>query len=163
MPDISNDSWRISGARNGGRELRWIPLIRIKSSEPWIGTTELCHWVVEGNGDVIPIDHAHMLPLLHCLEAPIEEFMAALSKAIDQFSIGGVQVQEFPYYGLIDFALRSKSDYWADLALQWLETLPLARTRNDALHAIVKSRWATQKTRYHAQRILARVAREARD
>jgi hypothetical protein len=159
MSEISNESWRVSRVRDGGAELRWIPLIRVKPSEPWIGTTERGHWVVEGKEGVVRIEHAQLLPLLHCLETPIEELRAALFEAVRRFGIDEGRMQEFPYDDLVDFALRSRTDYWAGLALQWLERLPVTSACKDALRAVIDSQWATQKTRQHAQRILVRITK----
>jgi hypothetical protein len=63
--------------------------------------------------------------------------------------------EPFPYSGLIDSAIRSESDYWATLAVDWLEKgFPIDEKIVEAINLMTKSKWASQKTRHRAFRLV---------
>lgn len=55
---------------------------------------------------------------------------------------------------LVRFGLQA-SDYWADLAVQWLESGVDARSTAPELVAVVEDRQAPQALRHRAKRLLS--------
>ena len=89
------------------------------------------------------------VPLLIFLEFPLAEAKALIFSS---------NFQNFPYENLIAFAVSSKSDYWAKLAVDWLEQgIPVGEKIVEPLKLMIDSKWASQKTRQSAFRLVKRL------
>jgi hypothetical protein len=58
-----------------------------------------------------------------------------------------------PVRWAITTALNGQMDYWAALALKWIEYYGNASDLAAPLEALSRSRWASQSTRHRAKRL----------
>ena len=99
------------------------------------------HWVEYQNT-------GSFIALLIFLEHPFVEAEQLIS------SLG---FEPFPFRRLIEFAISSESDYWASLAVDWLEQgVPLNEKVANAINLMVEEKRASQKTRHRAFQLMKR-------
>jgi hypothetical protein len=85
--------------------------------------------------------------LLSLLEHPLSDVKSVIS-ALD--------IESFPYEGLISFALSGRaSDYWAALAVNWLEQgVGVNEKISSEVYGMVERKWASQRIRHRAYRLV---------
>jgi hypothetical protein len=66
----------------------------------------------------------------------------------------GFDLPPFPYDELLASAMRSGMDYWAELAVDWAEEVPLGRQAVEAANELTSQSWASQKVRQRARKIV---------
>jgi len=82
------------------------------------------------------------IPLLVFLEHSLVE---------TQQLISSLDFEPFPFRRLIEFALSSEADYWASLAVDWLEQgIPINENIVNAVNLMVEEKRTSQKTRHRA-------------
>ena len=135
---------------------QWKPLVRRKSDSPWIGLTESGQWVCERQPDgVVEITENNPISLLSLLELDQALIKEQIQKGLGQpFASSGVM---FPFDWMLKAGLRSGSEYWESLALDWLER-ELNPKLADELDRL-KNEAKTQKHRHRAMK-LAKQCRE---
>jgi hypothetical protein len=91
------------------------------------------------------------IPLLIFLEHSLIEATGLISS---------LNFEPFPYSRLIEFAVSSEADYWAGLAVDWLEQgISLDEKIANAISLMVEEKRASQKTRRRAFRLVKRFER----
>jgi hypothetical protein len=88
------------------------------------------------------------IPLLIFLEHSLVETKQLISS---------LDFEPFPYRRLIEFALSSEADYWASLAVDWLEQgVPINGQIANAINSMVEEKRTSQKTRHRAFSLVKR-------
>jgi hypothetical protein len=114
-------------------------------------------WVVSAGGRDIPCQGPGLVTLFPLLEQPwdvVRERLRATRPSLPPDTLAS-----FPRQELVVAALRSHSDYWAHLALQWCDAalaVPACDELRDALTDLLGAPWASQRTRHTARALLAR-------
>jgi hypothetical protein len=91
--------------------------------------------------------------LLPALERPYSEIVQLIKTALEDKKLPGELIEYFPAEDIIVCGLTTGMDYWADLALKWLEVIPIDERIADALRNTTSARWASQSVRQRAQRL----------
>ncbi len=96
------------------------------------------------------------IPLLPILEQNYEEFFNNLKAALKKVGLPISIISNFPWREIIICGLEQYSDYWARLALQWLESNQELQTveLEPILKKISNAKWASQKVRQKSRQIL---------
>jgi hypothetical protein len=135
----------------------WTRLLRI-DDHSWLGLVDAVLFVGDLDGPKRQIDPDLPIGLLPCLERPysavlleIEERESALSLA--RGSLGEV----IPLRRIPHAAMSSKVDYWVQLALDWVETMPKSEVDVEILELLEHGSWPTQRARHRAKKLRSRV------
>lgn len=134
----------------------WFPLVEI-SFDRWIGLSNKGDWITQGFDDKVSIiSQDNLVPFLPCLEHDKSMFMSSLSEGLKEYNIERESNEIFPTKNLIVCGLISGSDYWATLAVKWLEDLYIDDELKELLKKLLSSKWASQKLRHKVQKLLKR-------
>jgi hypothetical protein len=90
------------------------------------------------------------VPAWPLLERELETVIAAVNDAAAQHR-GGLPA--FPIDDLIASGMRSRSDYWAELAVAWAEQTATSERVREAAAELMSRRRAPQNLRHRARRI----------
>ncbi len=147
----SLNSWMTSG------DVEWIPLGLQFRNDTELGISRHGFWTV-GNKKMAReiVEDDALVPLLVCLEIPPEDFEVQLLRCLEQSGIPRAAFDVFPKALLIDAGIRSSLPYWAELAMNWAEQSPRASVSPEALASLAKAKWATQRLRQRARRLLVK-------
>ena len=138
-----------------GREpSEWLPILQL-GDDRWVGVTRGGEVFVGTRSSAKRrVDPDAPTGLLALLERPL----AAVKAEIDEWqstagSQRGIPSFLFPLDDIVLHALKSGSDYWADLALAWVQEMPASPTLLVALDGLAVARWASQSVRHRARRL----------
>jgi hypothetical protein len=97
------------------------------------------------------------VPLLPLLELPHRDVADGLRQAFVDSGLSDAEFQRVSLRDLVVFALRSESDYWADLAVRWLaDGFPIDETIVRAGDEMVAAKRGTQADRHTLFRLIRR-------
>ena len=153
---ISSDSNWTSVIVNGNPE-EWLPVMKFAISGLSIGISKHGAWLVGSSNECVPVDSGTATRILPILEMDPGLSKAQLINAIMNQAISPASLQggiELPFLIAVQAAIEGNSEYWADLALDWLGTLTPSPEILESLEGLVNARWASQRTRHRAHRIL---------
>lgn len=161
MPDAIWEPGFVRGYSN--RRLWWAPILQIGKLHYREGFTKAGDWVAECSDGLAIIEQSHnaYCALLPILERSPLEIKNALSASIKRLPYSESIIEAFPFSGTIQFGL-SMGDYWADLALSWIETFDHFERQQyaDALRLILlDADRVSQGTRRRVQYILSEIPR----
>lgn len=148
--------WRFSALRDSEHiKVLWLSVANLHSKGLVVGLTDDGYWV-EGIGNrVIRFSEEIMpVPLLPCLERPQAEVASSLVAGLEAAGLSQEISEYFPFERIVLCGLNIGLDSWAALSLQWLETMPPSKKLADALSVVTNSKWASQKVRHAAKRLL---------
>lgn len=156
--EIRNECWIVDQAGGKGNG-KWLPIHTFNDGKFQFGMTDAGEWVVKVGSEFYSVfSKKNGVRLLTLLEWPYENFERVFSAAIER--LGGDSVQAWlslPIELVVAAGLNQRSNYWAQLALQWFPHLEKHRQLfiKDDLVAMSSSDWATQSIRHQAIRLLA--------
>ena len=160
MKSARPENWKVARSLDGvPRGVRWAPLVtRPSTGEAGLGLCEDGEWVVSASNDeelVSPLRRGY-LPLLEYLETSPEQFADALRNGLFAAGLPADLADQFPYEGVIQCGL-SASDYWAQLAVGWLEARSahaFSERMKSLLVEAANSPRLSQRTRHRIQRLM---------
>jgi hypothetical protein len=139
------------------RIVRWVKVANFPDKNLQLGLSASGFWVREGLGDVCELDVAYgLVPLYPCLELEPSFFQQTLAKSLSNFGLPTELAKTFPVNDLVEQALKSGSDHWTKLSLQWVNTTAATDGVARALKLLAESqdKRMSQHTRQGAKRIL---------
>ncbi len=91
------------------------------------------------------------------LETGYEQVCERIRDGFAQHNVQIVKPQSFPFVRIAIAGLTEGADYWATLALNWLEAMPSASiaAADPALRAMARARHASTRTKMRAARLLS--------
>jgi hypothetical protein len=106
------------------------------------------------------VRHPGLLPLL---ERPYQEVAEDAANAIASLDIPGVLPDTTCLRDVVITALESGMDYWASLAIAWLDAdYPVDEATAGTLNSVASAKWASQRTRQAALRIARKWEKKTR-
>ncbi|GAA1857065.1 hypothetical protein GCM10009687_25240 [Asanoa iriomotensis] len=123
------------------------PVILVNDQGLTLGLDSAGGWIMWGPNHPVQPAEDRLLWLLPLLERPPDEVTGAFAEA---------QADESFVPALLRFAVESRSDYWAGLALRWLETGYPATALTSTLATLKDSRTQPQSVRHRALRLWTR-------
>ena len=156
LASISTDRWKNVPTYNSceTETVLWLPLFHI-SSENILGLTKSGYWTV-GSDDSIVVFEPEMplVSLLPCLEIEYIHFCEVAKDTFYRLGLPEELINSFPTSELIGLALIEGSEYWVELALNWLEYIKIDDQIREQLQQFAKAKWASQKARQKASKFL---------
>lgn len=155
--NIIKPKWKISALRGEKQSVRWLPIIDVGGTNFFLGLTEEGFWVADSRDKLLGLGkNGFFIPLLPILEQNYEEFLNAFKASLKHRGLPISIVSDFPWLKTIICGLEQYSDYWATLALQWLESNKELQTVElmPILQKVSGAKWAKQKVRQRSKRIL---------
>ncbi|NIH86019.1 hypothetical protein [Amycolatopsis granulosa] len=130
----------------------WEPVASIGHHGLRLGLARDGRWVVGGTGGApLPLEDA-LMSMLPVLEQSYREINRVTTEHPD--------AQISPAWELVlRFALEGTSDYWAELALGWLEEGHPAHGLLDVLDQLSRQTRRAQRTRHRARRVWKEASR----
>jgi hypothetical protein len=132
----------------------WAVLLSL-GGDAWAGLVDRSRLHVgDAAGPQREVDTTLPIGLLPCLERPYSVVLAELKdREIELGLANGSLVNLIPLRTIPDAAIETKNDYWAELALDWLEAMPQTESTRHQLMLLEESNWASQHVRHRARRI----------
>ena len=133
---------------------------RMPKKNWWVLLSPDGTWGYERQGCFVPFDTlSSCMPLLPLLEISCSEVLELVGTGLEQAGIDGSLFHSFPLESVISLALQWKTDYWTQLALEWLEGgYPLSSDYVTSLERLSTTQRRSQRVRHRA----ARLARQYR-
>jgi hypothetical protein len=139
--------------------VEWFPILEVGPTGQLIGITREAEWLTtRKDGSVTsPIADADgILSLLRLVELNPGTFREVAVTTLSNLGFDQSLMDKFPTCELIEFALKMRSNYWANYALDWMEEFDCSQDHLPTLQSMIDDRGAEQKLRHRARRILRR-------
>ncbi len=150
------ETWKTSHLRDSqGDIVSWLPIGSLNSRESPIGLSADGYWVVSAKDNTVVklLEGQPPVFLLPALERPYSEIVELIQTSLETLQLSPQLIEWFPVEEIIILGLTGGLDYWADLALNWLEVFPPNQRIVDALRNTTNAKWASQGVRQRAQRL----------
>lgn len=135
---------------DGYLSARWTPFV-VLDANAWLGLFDSSLFVGTEAEPQRALDMDDPIGMLPLLARPAPEVKAEIAASEERLGlVSGELAARVPISRLLHTAVAAKSDYWTGLALAWVESRAIPATPN-ALEAIARATWASQKTRHHAR------------
>ncbi len=155
MKDIQAGLWTTSYVRNYDKIENWIPITSLEEDEICLGISEAGYWVLEVDEYIVPLlENRYLRDLLPCLKKPFNAMVSLVDEELRLKSLPAEIRDSFPFQSLVSSGLKSKSDFWANLALDWLDNFSNIDFVNEELSELVQAKWTSQKTKQRAKKAL---------
>ena len=147
--------WKSSVLRGENNKVRWLPIIDVSGKNFYLGLSEKGFWVVESRDKLLRLDK-NGIPLLPILEQDFEEFLSHFKASLKKVGLPLSVVSIFPWLETVICGLEQGSDYWAALAIKWLQSRKELQTveLEPILKEVSEAKWASQKVRQKSKRLL---------
>jgi len=140
-----------------GQTAEWLSLLEVGANGVHLGVSRSGAWLVGDATDCIPVGSTSAgVRLLPLLEMEPGSTHRAITDSLRDHDVSVDGGPNLPILVAIMAALAGRSQYWADLALTWLGVVEPTPDVLAALEAVVNERWASQRLRHGAQKILRR-------
>lgn len=152
---VPRDEWDTAEVEDG--HVYWLPLLQISASDLWLGLDEDGDWTLGRIGGRVTTSAASNppQPWMTMLDMSEEDFRDRLRSAADRFQLPNDVLQDaVPVDDVIVMAIQSRSKHWAERAIIWMHAHSLREKDVWLIRELVGARWATQRTRHGARRIL---------
>lgn len=143
----------MAGAQGLAESPDWVPVLALsEQADTWLGILG-DEWrisrSVRGPGE--PIGARTVVGAWPLLERDPDAVKPRIAAAR-----GVAGADAFPYGDLLRSAMRSGTDYWAALALDWAEVVGLEGDVAEAADDLREASWASQRTRQRARQLARR-------
>lgn len=156
IKNIKHNQWQSSLIAGTENYVNWILIDHLlENDEIFTGISELGYWVIEYNNNILLLsDDKYLRDLLPCLKKSFNQLSRQIDEELTKKQIPLEAKNTFPYQELILAGLKSKSEFWAELALKWLGDIEIDNRIKEQLHQITQAKWASQKTKQKASKFL---------
>ncbi|MDY6785790.1 MAG: hypothetical protein SW833_25105 [Cyanobacteriota bacterium] len=152
--------WEISKIRGTDKLDNWTPIVEDSENEICLGIAKSGYWVSTRGKFIVPLLENNILrDLLPYFKKTRSKTTLLLRKSLEERGFPGGIEQSFPIDTLISSGLKFESDYWAGLALNWIEGMTVNEEIQIELQKVVVAKWASQKTRHRARKLLVSAKR----
>jgi DNA-binding transcriptional regulator YiaG len=141
--------------------VRWLPIIDVSRKGYYLGLTEEGIWVSDSRDQLIRLGkNGFFVPLLPLLEQDYEAFLSHFKASLKNFGLPYSIISTLPLLDAVTCGLEHGSDYWAALALKWIESCKKLQTIEliPKLEKVLKAKWASQPVRQKSKRLLVVLA-----
>jgi hypothetical protein len=131
---IGADSWEAAELPDGQGTARWCPIVEFGELTNALGIMQTGKWSWAAWQDdrwrLFSLDSDAVIGALPLLEIPLGELESKVRKSATRLGLPVQQVvDELPITTIIEAALRTRSNYWIGLAVEWLkDTGPAPRS-----------------------------------
>ncbi|MFB6367868.1 hypothetical protein ACFCP7_28340 [Paenibacillus elgii] len=157
---VSSNKIRVTQLVDSEETVKWIPLLLCKEHGTIIGVSTDARWAIEEKKGLRILDEPwKFLRVMVLLEQPMVEIHNSLTEAFKEYQIFIDVHDVFPFVEIVEVGFEQKSDYWADLALNWFTHLSRMEQEEllDSLKTILEARWASQDFRHRVKKELRKI------
>lgn len=152
---VPQNHWVATSDPDQAGMVSWLPLTQISSSGIWLGLNRQGVWAlgrldgrVESSADQLPSSWVTVL------ESSEDALRDGLNHAAERFKLSSEDLQYMvPVQGILTMAIRSRSAYWAERAVQWISQEGSPCEHLNILEEVSKAKWVNQQTRHAAWRL----------
>jgi hypothetical protein len=143
-----HDIW--IAAEIAGTSVRCRRIVSI-GDDRWLCRDESGRWLVLEGTIAIEVAESKPIAVLQILERSPSEAASEINRANGHEADSRALIA--PVRWALTTALNGPMDYWAALALKWIEWYGNASDLATPLETVSRSRWASQSTRHRAKRL----------
>jgi hypothetical protein len=133
---------------------RWTRILHL-GGDAWLGLVGEVLFVGDHDSPKREVDRVAPTGLLPCLERPYDVVVAELREREEELALNrGTLIDLVPLDSVLAAAVDSQMDYWIQLALDWLGSMPRAESSEGLLGSISSEAWPTQRARHRARMLL---------
>lgn len=155
---IASEKFNITNLIESEEIVKWLPLISYgEEHQIFIGLSTKAEWVIKERDGLRILDETwKFLRLLVLLEHPRTKIYYSLMEALDRYGIFVDLDDVFPFVDIVKIGFEQKSDYWAELALNWFIDLTELKQKEllISLRKISDAEWASQKLRHKVKKVI---------
>lgn len=150
-------------SKMNSEEVSWVPLLYFENLNMKLGILLDGRWVVEGKNCLFILDEPKLyVRVMALLEIPIN---IVHKKIADTINVPDLEIQIleiFPFVEIVKAGLEQKSEYWAEIALEWFGYLPFNKKKLliESLDKITTAPWASQKLRHRTKKEIDKINKE---
>lgn len=158
---VPNSAWAPCEVSVNSEELKscWCPLVGFGEPRVALGLSadgeRLWGEEVVGIATVYPLEAPAVVGVLPILERPLPMVRSEAARAVARLGLPLPLVDALPVTEIVGAALKTRSDYWVELALEWLEADADRQHLTDAITAASSDSRLAQRTRHRLQRLTA--------
>lgn len=155
LSSVAENQWIVSSYPDQAGAVTWLPLVQISTTGIWLGLDRNGVWIL-GRLDGAVESSAKRLPSswVTLLELSEESFRQDLQSAAERFELSSENLQKrIPVREVLTMAIRSRSAYWSERAVQWIQQRGASREHLELLQGVSTAEWANQRTRHIARRL----------
>ncbi|NOK01955.1 MULTISPECIES: hypothetical protein [Myxococcus] len=134
-------------------DIEWMPILSIAGSSR-LGVLRNGEWVAERGGELWRLVDVGFFPAFPLLEGDREQISDGVFRALREYGIGDGEQFSFPVNRLLEGALVGGMEYWAVLALGWLDGIDMDSRLLQALSRLEHAPWASEETKNRARKVL---------
>jgi hypothetical protein len=153
---LADDVWQDSVI--DGDNGRWLPLVRLSTSEIWLGLDPAAQWVLgrpHGRAATSAAQPTQSWLLMH--DVSESDFMVMLTAAADAYGFPREPlIAKLPIDDVLAMGLSSRSTHWTERALEWLQIRAIPEGSIELIRRLSGAKWMTQRARQLARRVLRR-------
>jgi hypothetical protein len=132
----------------------WTRILHL-GGDTWLGLVGEALFVGDHENPKREVDRAAPTGLLPCLERPYDVVVAELRTRAGELSLDeGTLIDMVPLDSVPVEAVDSRMDYWIQLALDWLGSMPPDESSEGLLELLSSEAWPTQRARHRARGLL---------
>ncbi|WP_454834646.1 hypothetical protein [Pseudomonas lini] len=138
---------------DGAQDYCWLPVLALSEGRVRVGVLSNGLWVVANDRCI------HILPegdpcifLLPVLESSPQVVLSLLVKGFREGGLSEEYVDLFPFEAIVFTALKSNSEYWSGLGLEWVEFIARSPDLQVVLENLSRES-VTQKIRHQAKKM----------
>jgi hypothetical protein len=153
--DTKNSNWISSLIHGTEKSEQWLSIVRLPEDEIILGFSKSGYWIIDRNEYIhILREGSNLRDLLPILKKPISEVNYLITEELLKKGFSADLCETFPFLDLTLAGLKSKSDFWASLAIDWIEKFSSDEAVKIELNQVFESKWASQRTKQKANKIL---------
>lgn len=159
---VPDPSW-ISSVLPVSDEQDWLPLVRFDEDRCALVITRLGCWQWVSNGPgretrLHKLEPPEIIGAVTFLEMPPESLSSKLAGAASMFRVPVEDlIAALPIAELVTAALDTRSDYWIDRALTWIEGASLPEFPFHSMREAVNDRNVSQNLRHRVRQAIQRL------
>lgn len=137
-----------------GNYLNWLPVAELSGGSFLLGLTTKGLWARSTESAVQAVsDETACVFFLPVLEDPPEVVRGKISDGLKRYGLSEEFMDVFPLEKIVMTGLKSQSEYWSNLALNWVLSIPRSNSLEFEVEALSKT-GETQKIRHAARKII---------
>lgn len=151
------DGDRVGSSRSSTAPAASAPWVRVLhlGGDTWLGLVDDALFVGDHETPKREVERLNPTGLLPCLERPYDVVVAELqAREVELCLAQGSLTDLVPLDAIPAAAVNSQIDYWVQLALDWLSSMPGDAVPEEILELIQREPWPTRRARHRARNLL---------
>lgn len=155
---VPEGAWEdCNGALVGSNPCRWCPMVAFGEPRLVLGLSSSGDWLW-GDAEVVPAivypsDGTSLVGILPILERPLPLVRSEAARTATRLGLPLTLVDALPVAEIARTALATRSDYWVDLAIEWLEAYGDRQALAEDIAGASRDKRLSQRIRHRLDRL----------